>query len=55
MFHSDSFMSCVDHLLGYSTGEIQTILINVHVVFGAMDEPLASCMLVQFSKSRLKL
>ena len=39
-------MPCLDSPLGYSTGEFQALQLIVLVVFGAVDQPLASCMLV---------
>ena len=45
---SDPFMSCLDSLLGCSTGEFQALQLIVLAVFGAVDEPLASCMLFHF-------
>ena len=48
MLPSDSSVSCLDSLLGYSTGELQALQLIVLAAFGAMDEPLASCMLVHF-------
>ena len=44
----DAFMSCLLPLLGYSTGELQTLQLIVLVAFGAVDWPHASCMLVYF-------
>ena len=41
-------MSCLDSLIGYSTGEFQALQLIVLVVFGAVDWPLASCMLAHF-------
>ena len=43
MLPSDSFMSCLDFLLGYSTGEFQAVQLIVLAVFGVVDYPLASC------------
>ena len=37
----DSFMSCLDSLLGYSTGEFQALQLFVLAMFGAVDWPLA--------------
>ena len=37
-----------DSLLGYSTGERETLQLIVRVVYGAVDYPLASCMFVHF-------
>ena len=48
MLLSDSFISCLDCLLGYSSGEFQASQLVVFVVFGAMYLSLASCMLVDF-------
>ena len=48
MFPLDSFMSCLHSLLGYSTGEFQALQLIVHAAFGAVDQPLAPCMLVHF-------
>ena len=36
MLSSDSFMSCLDYLLGYSTGEFRALQLIVLVVFGAV-------------------
>ena len=41
-----SFMPCLHSLLGYSIGEFQALQLIVLVVLGAVDQPLASCMLV---------
>ena len=46
MFPLDSFMSCLRSLLGYSTGEFQASQLIVLAAFGAVDKPLAPCMLV---------
>ena len=46
MFPSDSFMPCLHSLQGYSTGEFQTFQLIVFAAFGAVDQPLAPCMLV---------
>ena len=35
--------------LEYSTGEFQALQLIVLAVFGVVDQPLASCMLVHFS------
>ena len=43
-------MSCLDSLLGYSTGELQALQRMVHAAFGAVDQPLVSCMLAHFLK-----
>ena len=37
MFPLDSFMSCLQSLLGYSTGEFQALQLIVLVAFGAVD------------------
>ena len=37
MLHSDSFVSYLDSLLGYSTWEFQTLKLIVLVAFGAVD------------------
>ena len=37
MIPSDSFMSCLDSLLGCSTGEVQALQLIVLAVFGALD------------------
>ena len=34
--------------LGYHAGEFQALHLIVHVAFGVMDSPLASCMFVHF-------
>ena len=44
MFRSDSLMSCLDFLLGY-TEEFQALQLIVLAVLDAEDNPLASCML----------
>ena len=46
MLPSDSFMSCLHSLLGYPTGDFQALQLIVLTVFGAVVQPLASCMLV---------
>ena len=48
MLPLDSFMSCLHSLLGCSTGKFQALQLIVLAVFSAMDEPLASCILVHF-------
>ena len=47
-FPLDFFMSCLHSLLGYSTGEFQALQLIVLAAFGAVDKPLAPCMLVHF-------
>ena len=37
MFPLDSFMSCLQSLLGYSTGEFQPLQLIVLAAFGAVD------------------
>ena len=37
MLPSDSFLSCLDFLLGYSTGEFQALQLIVLSLFGAME------------------
>ena len=37
MLPSDSFMSCLDSLLGYSTVEFQALQLIARVVFGTVD------------------
>ena len=37
MLTSDSFMSCLDSLLGYSTGEFEALQLIILMVFGGMD------------------
>ena len=37
MLHSESFISCLDYLLEYSTGEFQALQLIVPVVFGVVD------------------
>ena len=37
MLPSDSFMSCLDSLLGYSIGDLQALQLIVLVMFGAVD------------------
>ena len=37
MLPADSFMSCLDSLLGYFTGEFRALQLIVFAVFGAMD------------------
>ena len=46
MLTSDSFMSCLHSLLGYSTGEFQDLQLIVLAAFNAVDQPFASWMLV---------
>ena len=36
MLPSNSFMSCLDYLLGYSTGEFQALQMIALAVFGAV-------------------
>ena len=55
MLPSESFMSCLHFLLGYSTGEFQALQLNVLAVFGAVDYPLASRVLVHFLEIELKM
>ena len=43
------FMSHLYTELEYSTGEFQALQLIVLAVFGVVDQPLASCMLVHFS------
>ena len=38
-------MSCLDSLLGYSTGDFQALQLIVLVVFGAVDCGLTTCIL----------
>ena len=45
---SDSFVSGLDSPLKCSTGEFQALQLIVLVIFGVLDLPLASCMLVHF-------
>ena len=47
MLPSDSFLSCLDSLPGHSI-MFQALQLIVLAVFGAVDEPLAPCMLVHF-------
>ena len=44
MLPSDTFMSNLYSLLGYSTGELEALQIIAVAVLGAMDKQLASCM-----------
>ena len=37
MLHSDTFISCLDSLVGYSTGEFLSLQLIVLAVFGAVD------------------
>ena len=46
MLPLDSFMSCLNSHLGYSTREFQALQLIVRVAFGTVDWPLASCMLI---------
>ena len=46
MLPSESFMSCLDSVLGYSTEEFQAWQPIVPAVFGAVVQPLASSILV---------
>ena len=48
-------MSCLDSLLGYSAGEFQALQLIVLVVFGALNKPLASCMLVHFLEIKFEM
>ena len=41
-------MSCLHSLLEYPTGEFQALQLIVLAAFGAVDLPLASCMLIRF-------
>ena len=53
---SDSFMSCLDSLPGYSRGVPDfTTYILVLVVFGAVDLPLTSPMLVHFLETQFEM
>ena len=45
-------MSRLDHLLGYSTGELQALQL---IVLGAVDQPLALCMLIHFLKIQFEM
>ena len=40
MLRSGSLMSCLDSLLGYSTGEFQAMQLIVLEVFGAVDKQI---------------
>ena len=46
MVPSDPFMSHLASQFGYSAGEFQALQLIVLVVFGVVDLPLSSCMLV---------
>ena len=48
MLPSDSFMSCLNFLLRYFTGELQALQLIVLALFDVVDQPLAACMLVHF-------
>ena len=48
-------ISCLHSLLGYFTGEFQNLQLIVLAAFGAVDEPLASCMLVHFMEIWFKI
>ena len=48
MLPMDFFMACLHSLLGYSTGVFQALPLIVLAMFGAVDLPIASCMLVHF-------
>ena len=48
MLTSDSFMSCLHSLLGFSQVEFQALQLIFLAAFSAVDKPLASCMLVHF-------
>ena len=50
MLPLDSLIPCLHSLLGYSTGDFQALQLVVLVVYGAVDKPLASCMLVHFGE-----
>ena len=41
-------MSYLPFPLGYSTGELEALQMIILAEFGAVDKPLASCMVVQF-------
>ena len=55
MLPSDSFMPCLVSLPGYSTGEFQALQLIVLVVFGAVDQPLPSCMWVRSLKIKFEM
>ena len=46
MLHWNSLMSCLVSVVGYYTGDFQAVQLIALAVFGAVDWPLASCMLV---------
>ena len=48
-------MSRLDSLLGYSTGEFQALQMIGLAVFGAVDWPLASSMLVHLLKIKFEM
>ena len=48
-------MSCLDSLLEYSTGQFQALQLIVLVVLGAVDQLLASCMLVHFLDMKFEM
>ena len=48
MFSSNSLVSCLDPPLGYFTDEFKALQLIFVVLCGAVDEPLASCILVHF-------
>ena len=48
-------MSYLDSLLGYSTSELQALKLIVLAVFGAVNQPLASCMLVHFLEIKFEM
>ena len=43
-------MFCLDSLVGHSAREFEALQLTVLPVFGAVDYPLSSCMLVHFLK-----
>ena len=44
----------LDSLLGYATGKFQALQLIVPAVFGSLDKPPASCMLIHFLEIKLK-
>ena len=52
MLPSDLFVSC---LTWYSTGEFQALQLIIPVVFGAVDQPLNSSMLVHFLEVKFEM
>ena len=50
-----SSMSCLDSPPGFSAGKLQALQLILMAVFGAVDYPLASCMLFRFLEIRFEM